>query len=834
MMNQNSAKIFLTLFVSILLLVVVLPAYAQQPMVVQPQIRVDGLTTTLEADSCKVFLNYKVKTLRKASGVPYDPVAEIKVSLDGVLLKAFNPNNINRQYLTLYDITPGDHTFKIEAYSQNGAYAELLHDFNCIKISFSVAKACDVLGRIQLFVDVRSGESALIKRIKVMDTRAGKTTKRYGNNSVNSPTFTNTVTLYSLSAGDHVLTLDVLTVDGSRATVKIDAACPKQVAYYPPVANEDIVYASSGVPVTFSVLDNDYSSSIDPLVITSIVPPFYGKAVLNDDGTITYTANNNFPGNTTSAGRDTLRYTINDGNGGTATGKVKIFVYQTLGSLKITNHVDWNGVPVNSSQKFTVCITGPAHPDDSCRSFGPNTDSFVWTNLLPGTYLINASYPGKEWSVDASHRQIVVPNLGQVEADLFNTRKLADLKVVHQVNWNGSEPDPEQTFEICIWGPSYTDGNCQLAGYTDDEIFWEDLVPGTYSIQQTNPGALWVVTQPVNSVVMPTAGETVILYFGSFRLKEGTKNEETKNEETEESEETEDTKVGVLPGGLHVTKVVDWNGVTPDYSRTFDICITGESYPEGSCKLVDYNGGSAMWQNLLPGDYLVHENGLGDEWDVEEPVIMAKVLPGVTAEAKMAIKHHIICDSKTFNPKADLVGKLPSRSHGVITNNSKVCTYVVGMASYQRYDDIIENQTLYDFDAPREVPPGKSIDLYVTWNQSCAVQIDLFYGDLVQDFATQGLYGKRLLANRVSTNLPFCQREGEETIQDLVLQNEEDAPAADSDGDGVIDTLDCAPYDPTIYPGAPEIADDGIDQDCDGVDWVTIVESQPEEEAETP
>ena len=42
----------------------------------------------------------------------------------------------------------------------------------------------------------------------------------------------------------------------------------------------------------------------------------------------------------------------------------------------------------------------------------------------------------------------------------------------------------------------------------------------------------------------------------------------------------------------------------------------------------------------------------------------------------------------------------------------------------------------------------------------------------------------------------------------------------DSDGDGSPDSLDCAPYDGSIYPGATEIPGDGIDQDCNGTDAV--------------
>jgi hypothetical protein len=63
----------------------------------------------------------------------------------------------------------------------------------------------------------------------------------------------------------------------------------------------------------------------------------------------------------------------------------------------------------------------------------------------------------------------------------------------------------------------------------------------------------------------------------------------------------------------------------------------------------------------------------------------------------------------------------------------------------------------------------------------------------------------------------------------------DDGPVEDADGDGVTEEDgDCDDSSAAIYPGAPEVPNDGIDQDCDGEDEVTepIAEVEPYSETE--
>ncbi len=60
------------------------------------------------------------------------------------------------------------------------------------------------------------------------------------------------------------------------------------------------------------------------------------------------------------------------------------------------------------------------------------------------------------------------------------------------------------------------------------------------------------------------------------------------------------------------------------------------------------------------------------------------------------------------------------------------------------------------------------------------------------------------------------------SCEDLAFDNGDCATVIDNDGDGFEEGIDCDDSDPTIYPGAVEVENDGIDQDCDGQDLVVV------------
>lgn len=89
-----------------------------------------------------------------------------------------------------------------------------------------------------------------------------------------------------------------------------------------PLAGDDSATTGYKAPVTIPVLANDSDPDGDTLSVTSVSAPASGSAVINSDGTITYTPSAEQA--TGSLLTDSFSYTVSDGAGGTATATVTV------------------------------------------------------------------------------------------------------------------------------------------------------------------------------------------------------------------------------------------------------------------------------------------------------------------------------------------------------------------------------------------------------------------------------------------------------------------------------------------------------------------------------
>jgi uncharacterized repeat protein (TIGR01451 family) len=233
-------------------------------------------------------------------------------------------------------------------------------------------------------------------------------------------------------------------------------------------------------------------------------------------------------------------------------------------------------------------------------------------------------------------------------------------------------------------------------------------------------------------------------------------------------EDEDDATVMVNPaptaGALNVTKQIGW-GEAEMTSVNFEICITGPSYPATDCQTVtDPNGQTVQWTNLIPGAYSVGENFPGGDWLVLGNDQTVTVLPGATAWATISNIYNSageppppICDGRDL--RLDLSGVIVNGGRtGQVTNNGpEACLFQIGMASYYKYNEVIDEQDIYDYQNTFfAIPSGATVTLNVGL-PPCAAQVDLFYGPVL--FSLDGArYGERLLAAWNIGGTDYCPR----------------------------------------------------------------------------
>ncbi len=108
--------------------------------------------------------------------------------------------------------------------------------------------------------------------------------------------------------------------DGSGGTATATVSVTVTPANDSPVAVDDAATTAEDTAVGIAVLTNDSDVDGETLSLTRVSAAAHGTAVVNPEGTVTYTPAANY------FGADSFTYTIGDGNGGTATATVTVTV----------------------------------------------------------------------------------------------------------------------------------------------------------------------------------------------------------------------------------------------------------------------------------------------------------------------------------------------------------------------------------------------------------------------------------------------------------------------------------------------------------------------------
>jgi len=148
-----------------------------------------------------------------------------------------------------------------------------------------------------------------------------------------------------------------------------------------PVANDDAATVDQGAATTIDVLGNDadVDGTLDTGSVTIVTPPQHGTAVVNPDGTITYTHDG------TSAASDIFTYTVEDNNG----------IVSNPAAVSITVNFPNNTPPVANGDVLFTPTGGSATVNVLANDFdldGSLDPATVTVTIGPthGTFLVNA------------------------------------------------------------------------------------------------------------------------------------------------------------------------------------------------------------------------------------------------------------------------------------------------------------------------------------------------------------------------------------------------------------------------------------------------------------
>ena len=244
-----------------------------------------------------------------------------------------------------------------------------------------------------------------------------------------------------------------------------------------------------------------------------------------------------------------------------------------------------------------------------------------WSDLSVLVPIAALGYDQKKYVYFVTESGNEYPHNGGFEEWALQDVDRGCLEVTKVVDWQGVDPDPEQTFYVDV---IYPDGVITITlefDYTGGTQTVEGLMPGVYTVVEQDPGAAWLVsgsTYPVEVTTDSACAEVTVTNTYNF-------------------------------GCLSVEKVVDWNGVPEDTAKMFYVdVLDADDMLVGTLEFGS-DGGTECLGDLVPGDYTLVEQDPGDEWSISGDdgaavtVVAGDECPECTATAIITNTHLLGC-----------------------------------------------------------------------------------------------------------------------------------------------------------------------------------------------
>jgi VCBS repeat-containing protein len=286
---------------------------------------------------------------------------------------------------------------------------------------------------------------------------------------------------------------------------------------HPPVAVADTADTDEDTPVTIRVLANDTDADNDPLSVVSLSTPLHGSAVVNADGSVTYTPVANY------FGADSFTYRTNDGSEDSDVATVNVTIAPvndapvavddsatTAEDTPIVLNLVANDTDVDSSTLSVVSLSTPLHGSVVVNADGSVTYTPATAYFGTDTF----TYHTSDGSLDSLNAATVTVTVGSVNTPPVavddSATTLEDMPVVLNLVANDTDVDSTTLSVVSLTAPLHgsavvnVDGSVTYtpaANYFGSDTFTYHTSDG--SLDSLNAATVTVSVTPVNDAPVP-------------------------------------------------------------------------------------------------------------------------------------------------------------------------------------------------------------------------------------------------------------------------------------------------------------------------------------------